>query len=124
MEKNVHTEHCCLKHGCKYGDRDCPVATGKQEQSSHCETCGLVAEGYYPEEPFTQSQVEALVTWHNEFGEKMNRMITDEGNREDYTAAEHELFEAFYEFNDEIMKNNEARHEKHDEFLRKKGLIK
>jgi hypothetical protein len=37
--KNVHTEHCCLTHGCKYCDADCPVETGKQEQSFPCESC-------------------------------------------------------------------------------------
>jgi hypothetical protein len=38
--KNVHTEHCCVIHGCKYGEEDCPVATGKQKQSYLCENCG------------------------------------------------------------------------------------
>lgn len=36
---NVHTEHCCREHGCKYGDADCPVATGAQPQSGPCEDC-------------------------------------------------------------------------------------
>lgn len=38
-EKDVHTEHCCFDHGCKYGDDDCPVTSGKKEQSFPCETC-------------------------------------------------------------------------------------
>lgn len=40
MEKNVHTEHCCKRHGCKYMDDDCPVELGIQEQSYDCEDCG------------------------------------------------------------------------------------
>jgi hypothetical protein len=36
---DVHTEHCCLKHGCKYRDDDCTVVTGKAPQSFKCETC-------------------------------------------------------------------------------------
>jgi len=44
---DVHTEHCCAIHGCKYGDPDCTVETGKRLQSYPCETCGLIAEGYY-----------------------------------------------------------------------------
>lgn len=44
---NVHTAHCCLEHGCKYNDPDCPVETGKQKQEGSCETCGLIAEGYF-----------------------------------------------------------------------------
>ena len=40
QDKNVHTEHCCLQHGCKYGHDDiCPVATGEQAQSYPCEEC-------------------------------------------------------------------------------------
>jgi hypothetical protein len=37
--KDVHTEHCCIVHGCKYGDDDCSVATGKLNQSFRCESC-------------------------------------------------------------------------------------
>lgn len=38
--KCVHTEHCCIVHGCKYRDKDCPVETGKAVQSYPCESCG------------------------------------------------------------------------------------
>ncbi len=37
---NVHMKHCCYKHGCKYGDEDCPVQLGIQKQSFPCESCG------------------------------------------------------------------------------------
>lgn len=36
----VHQGHCCLAHGCKYGDKDCPVVLGKVVQSYPCEVCG------------------------------------------------------------------------------------
>ena len=40
-ETRVHVTHCCLIHGCKYGDdEDCPVASGKMEQFYICEDCG------------------------------------------------------------------------------------
>ena len=39
MTKNVHTEHCCEYHGCKYCEPDCPVENGIQEQSYSCEFC-------------------------------------------------------------------------------------
>jgi len=49
MYKNVHTEHCCFEHGCKYGDEDCPVATGLQKQSYPCECCdGVIASAFMP----------------------------------------------------------------------------
>jgi len=38
-KKCVHTEHCCIEHGCKYGDSDCPVELGYQAQSYPCESC-------------------------------------------------------------------------------------
>ena len=38
--KDVHTEHCCIIHGCKYlDDEGCPVVTGKKKQSYQCEYC-------------------------------------------------------------------------------------
>ena len=35
----VHAAHCCKWHGCKYGDKDCPVVLGKIEQEWPCEYC-------------------------------------------------------------------------------------
>lgn len=37
--KNVHTEHCCVIHGCKYGEEDCCVVTKRLPQSFNCERC-------------------------------------------------------------------------------------
>jgi hypothetical protein len=37
--KDVHTEHCCQRHGCKYGDIDCPVILYVKQQSFMCEFC-------------------------------------------------------------------------------------
>ena len=34
-----HQSHCCKKHGCKYGDHDCPVANGSVIQDHRCEYC-------------------------------------------------------------------------------------
>lgn len=42
--KDVHTEHCCVLHGCKYGDEDCPVATATKHQSYLCESCSYEYE--------------------------------------------------------------------------------
>ncbi len=36
---DVHTEHCCLTCGCKYGDKKCSVTTLKRKQSYSHETC-------------------------------------------------------------------------------------
>lgn len=41
--KDVHTEHCCTFHGCKYGDKDCPVVLGTKPPSYPCsgDFCGM-----------------------------------------------------------------------------------
>lgn len=31
-QKDVHTERCCLRHGCKYGDPNCTVENGTKPQ--------------------------------------------------------------------------------------------
>ena len=36
--KSVHDAHCCVIHGCKYGDSDCPVVLG-EENGIECEEC-------------------------------------------------------------------------------------
>lgn len=36
---DVHTVHCCAKHGCKYGADDCTVETGKAPADYVCESC-------------------------------------------------------------------------------------
>jgi hypothetical protein len=51
MDKNygVHAAHCCKWHGCKYGDKDCPVVSGEVEQLYPCMFCDdlLEREGYF-----------------------------------------------------------------------------
>lgn len=37
--KDVHTEHCCKLHGCKYRDETCTVTSGEKRQSFPCEHC-------------------------------------------------------------------------------------
>lgn len=34
----VHVNHCCTL-GCKYGDDDCPIASGKVLPQYRCEEC-------------------------------------------------------------------------------------
>ena len=51
MNIGVHASHCCKWHGCKYGDKDCPVVLGQIEQEYLCEYCSdeLEEEEYYRE---------------------------------------------------------------------------
>ena len=44
MDKNqygVHRTHCCIKHGCKYNDKDCPVVSGEIKQDYLCQDCRI-----------------------------------------------------------------------------------
>ena len=35
----VHASHCCKWHGCRYGDKNCPVVNGEIEQLWLCDDC-------------------------------------------------------------------------------------
>lgn len=35
----VHRTHCCLEHGCKYGEEDCPVVNKLVVQTYPCYDC-------------------------------------------------------------------------------------
>lgn len=35
----THTSHCCLEHGCKYNEENCPVELKTHEQEFPCEEC-------------------------------------------------------------------------------------
>jgi len=39
--KDIHTERCCIKHGCRYGEDNfyCTVVNGKKPQSFPCPQC-------------------------------------------------------------------------------------
>ena len=38
-QTGVHKAHCCVAHGCKYGEESCPVGTGWTLQRYPCEAC-------------------------------------------------------------------------------------
>ena len=40
MNEETHVTHCCIHHGCKYGDDECPVESGIRVQEHPCEECG------------------------------------------------------------------------------------
>jgi len=39
IEDEVHRTHCCVIHGCKYNDKQCPVANGQVKQKYICQDC-------------------------------------------------------------------------------------
>jgi hypothetical protein len=62
---DAHDTHCCIEHGCKYGDEDCPIENAVRKQQCFCESCGLETEGYYgkPERSRSQQQHYLDVLW-------------------------------------------------------------
>lgn len=45
--RDSHVTHCCVDHGCKYGDdKTCPVANGEKRQDYLCPYCSLDGEGW------------------------------------------------------------------------------
>ena len=43
---SVHSTHCCVIHGCKYGDDNCPVVNRIEIQEYPCESCNEFVEGW------------------------------------------------------------------------------
>ena len=37
--EGVHKTHCCVKHGCKYNEDDCPVVNDRIKQTYNCPEC-------------------------------------------------------------------------------------
>lgn len=48
MHDGVHRTHCCVLHGCKYGDDNCPVCLGHIEQKYLCEDCSPIHSNRLP----------------------------------------------------------------------------
>lgn len=49
-KKDVHTEHCCIRHGCCYRithEDKCTVIDGGVKQSFRCEFCDSDIEEYW-----------------------------------------------------------------------------
>lgn len=60
MSAQVHVAHCCIEHGCKYGEAVCPVVDGHLKQKYPCELC----EGTLPFELEWQYLDQHDNIWH------------------------------------------------------------
>jgi len=66
----VHSTHCCVTHGCKYGDSDCPVVTNDVIQKYTCEDC---QEDY--KEPFSEKMLNSIIPTLEDMIEKQKEHI-------------------------------------------------
>ncbi len=69
-DKDVHTEHCCVKHGCKYGDKDCSVEKGWKLQSHPCESCEFDKED---RENFLKNSPDEVLISREEYDELIDK---------------------------------------------------
>ena len=72
----VHQTHCCVLHGCKYGEPSCPVVIGILQQEYRCEFCG---DDWMDEPLSVEEQWNKIVSEFKRLNRelKLNR-ITDE----------------------------------------------
>jgi hypothetical protein len=66
--KDVHTEHCCKWHGCKYGNKDCTVIKGAA-QSYPCEFCSMDWQTYLETKALDPEWIEYITRWKNDGGQ-------------------------------------------------------
>ena len=50
--KCAHEQNCCAKHGCQFGDIQCPVYLGYKISKSDCPQCGTSSNFEITEEEF------------------------------------------------------------------------
>lgn len=67
-EKDVHTEHCCIRHWCKYGSPTCPVTLGTKVQSHPCEFCEndpslaeIINQVYHSMDKYSFPEIDELI---------------------------------------------------------------
>ena len=73
INMGVHERHCCIFHGCKYGDEDCPVALAGTKQDNVCELCS----GWEAEDNSIVVYND-LADCHNEYNMQNNITTADE----------------------------------------------
>lgn len=78
--KDVHTEHCCVVHGCKYGydhfdcGKTCTVAAKLKPQSYPCEQC--TGGAYHEPEPWRVTRaVEIAAHWLGDKPETLTKAL-------------------------------------------------
>lgn len=86
----VHINHCCVLHGCKYGDENCPVVGRQVEQEYLCEQCGEELENPILE----TNEIESELYWLKTRLSKLQlKIIRDIKNNQYSIGKEKELFE-------------------------------
>lgn len=82
----THAAHCCILHGCNYGQDDCPVNSGSVLQKYLCEECeddGIESveelllrirrEEVGTLQKVTDAEVKKLIEWADKLSEALDR---------------------------------------------------
>lgn len=67
FQYGVHQAHCCVQHGCKYGDKDCPVVKKEIKQDYLCEFCkedGIISTNELLQAGLLEQAIEISVKAH------------------------------------------------------------
>lgn len=91
----VHQTHCCIIHGCKYLDDDCPVVNKVIEQSYLCEDC----EPHYNPWVSTTVELEIEVFELLKFGKKKYHVF----DKSKYSLVVGQILEFKNSINDEKL---------------------
>lgn len=76
----VHERHCCPRHGCKYGDDDCPVEKGglAENRGGPCEICddhGPYLTGHSQGHPYPRDGARVPILVHPEVRERLVSLL-------------------------------------------------
>lgn len=103
----VHETHCCLKHGCKYGDGDCPVVLGQIKQMYRCEDCPPIIPDTITIERMGRLMYTGFENWVNTNDEDKVTITHNGNNIPELTALQNELVDIIkrkYEIERELDK--------------------
>lgn len=105
-KRGVHEHHCCVRHGCKYGNDDCPVVSGETLQVYRCEDCPpKIKNNTLTIDKFIELSVGGWVDWLDENTIDKVKVTTDDGTvLSDITALQNELVDTNNR-KDEIINN-------------------
>jgi len=78
----VHEHHCCERHGCKYGHKDCPVSLGMVKQKYPCEICSdeeFEKDYLMNERGYRLGLIDDILKYHDRFTEEEKQKIIEMG---------------------------------------------
>lgn len=88
----VHEHHCCSKHGCKYGNDDCPVVLGQVKQVYRCEDCPPSLPDTINTDRFKDLIWDGYTNWLNNNDEDKVEIVTKNGEPlVELTELQHEI---------------------------------